>query len=158
VIRSLFVFTMLLFIWISGTPKAQAQSPSFVFDSFLCSPAECVAETLPTFSGAVEVTFESTCTNGDISGVFGISGFAESHHGILVGCTAPYISRAEIDTSGTELLDDCGFPYFVDTVTEISENFLVGLSGSTTLVFHKQTSQSCDASESGTISFGSQPC
>lgn len=134
--------------------KAHGQAPSFVFDTFQCSPESCSETTPPVFLGAVEVTFEATCTNGDISGVFGLSGFAEAHVGRITGCTDPYVAHAEIDTHGTELLDDCGDPYFVDTVAELSEIF----SLTDVIVFHRTSEQSCDGSETGVLVFGEIPC
>jgi hypothetical protein len=132
-------------------PSAHAQAPDFIFSSFQCDPTLC-QETGPlsTVSSAF-VSVNSTCTGGVIDG---LNKTITTNVGIPTACILPYTPFALVESFRTELLDDCGDPYFVDTMRLTGEVF--SFIGS--LVFNLQVEFSCDGGEGSPTVFGEKPC
>lgn len=130
------------------TPSAQAQTPDFIFSSFQCDPSSC-EETGPlSTTGSAFVSVDSTCTGGAIPGL------NKRVLATVANCSLPYQPFALVESFRTELLDDCGDPYFVDTMRTTGEVF--NFIGS--VVFNIQIEFSCDGGEGSPTVFGEKPC
>jgi hypothetical protein len=127
-------------------PPASAQS--YLFSTLQCDPLSCVEEGPPETNGIVSVDFTSTCTGGLIAGI-NLDVTTQ-----ISNCNVPYIPYAQVQTSRTQYLDDCGDPFLVDYATFNAEVF----TGGGVVVFHLETTYGCDDSQSGPTTFGTRPC
>jgi hypothetical protein len=145
-----YIVMMLSLISMAFTVTQNAAATDYAFTYFQCIPGSCQDETLPTVVGSATVFFESACSGGVVNG---INGSVSMTIGTPTACHAPYIALALVQTSRTELLDDCGVPYFVDYATESGEIF----NASGVVVYYNAVTTGCDNSESTTV-HGSRPC
>jgi hypothetical protein len=149
------IIATLVFIATSAVliaPVVQAQTSSFLFSSFQCDPLSCKEQTLlPVFVGTASVSFTSSCSGGAVSG---LEGDTISRVGVPTACSTALTPRASVETFRTEHLDDCGIPFFVDTVRQNSDV----LDALGDVIFHKDLEASCDGGTGGPIVVGEKPC
>lgn len=120
-----------------------------IFTVFQCIPGSCVDNVGPTIQGIATVVFHAECTTGIV-----FQGQIQSIIGISGPCNAPFSALAEAKAIRSELVDDCGLPYFLDTLQENGELF--DLFGN--VVFAASTEAGCDGGEGSPTVFGTIPC
>lgn len=120
-----------------------------IFTVFQCIPGNCVDNIGPTDQGIATVVFHAECTTGLV-----FQGQIQSIIGVSGPCNAAYFAQAEAKALRSELLDDCGLPYFLDTLQE--NGALTNLLG--VIVFAASTEASCDGGEGSPTVFGTVPC
>jgi hypothetical protein len=144
------IFVLLVFI-ASFNMTSAAHAQGYQFTYFQCDPISCKNTGPPEFQGSVSVSYNSTCSGGVITG---IDGSAQASIGINGPCPNLYIPQALVETFTTELLDDFGCPYFIDTVRNHSEIYnQFGI-----IVLHISNEASCDGGGTNDTISGTRPC
>jgi hypothetical protein len=117
-----------------------------VFTVFQCVPSSCVDSVGPAFNGIATLVVHAACTTGvtyDVGATTTIS-----------NCSLPYTAENDAQALQTQLLDDCGVPFFLDTL-QLNES-ITNIFG--IVVFHQSQEESCDGGTGAPTVFGSVPC
>lgn len=146
------LLTILALWFVAALFAPAAHATDFVFSSFQCDPSSCIEQTpVPVTQGSVFVSFNGTCTGGAVAG---IEAFASAQVGIPEPCQTAYTPQAKIAVTRSELLDDFGCEYFVDT--EINRFDIFDATGVN--VFNSSSGAACDGSTTGPFQVGFRPC
>jgi len=117
-----------------------------VFTVFTCVPSSCVDSVGPTTNGVAAIVVHAACTTGVTFDVGATT--------TITNCSLPYTAENDAQALRTELLDDCGVPFFLDTL-QINES-ITSILG--TVVFHQSQEESCDGGSGAPTVIGSVPC
>ena len=141
-----FLLAITLFCPLQGFGQS---SEDEVFTIFQCIPGSCVDTVGPTKQGIATVVFHAECTTGIV-----FQGQIQAIVGVQGPCNVFLSGLAEAKALRSELLDDCGNPFFLDTLQENGELF--DLAGQ--VIFAQSTEAGCDGGEGNPTVFGTIPC
>jgi len=133
-----------------------AHATDFVFSSFQCDPVSCQDSGIFDVVSEASVSVDAFCTGSGIEfhklvkaqvGIDPVTGEVEP-------CNSPYEPKALVERHTTELVDDFGCPYNLDTM-RLSAEIFDSLGG---IRWSAQQEFSCDGGEGAPTVFGTRPC